>query len=567
MFKRFAALLACLAFVFCLLPSAAPAENEEPLTILVGWYETPFNHLDAHNRRTGYAYEYQRKIAAYTGWKYEYIDGNWSELLEKAEAGKIDLMSDVSWTKDRESYLSYANIPMGTELYCLYVSPENTQVSVENPATLKGKKVGVTKRSVQRGLFITWADGQSLHVSEQMDSSSVADDILLIDMECSEEESLNLLMRGELDAFVTLDTYSDPNRAVPLWKIGASDFYFVVSKKSPHHDQLLAGLNAAMSRIQDENKHYNEQLSEKYFREPGTNRYLTADEKAWLNGHGAIRVGYQDNYLAFCAADPDTGELTGALKDYLAYASDVLDDVHLEFTAVRYPTAAAAMEALQNGEVDCMFPANLTDYDGEQAGVVMSPPLMRTEMDAVVREEDKADFLRRSTVRVGVNRGNPNYEIFLQDHFPSWTSVVYDNTPACLDAVAARSADCIIISNYRFGDIARQCERLHLTTVYTGVDMDYCLAVKEGNTALYSILSKAITMVPDATVNAALTYYSSESTKVGFWDYVADHLAVILGAVSILLLITILLLYRKLRMRTKLADRKSGISSGNFSHS
>ena len=34
-----------------------------------------FNLTDRFGRRSGYAYDYQQKIAAYTGWKYEYVTG------------------------------------------------------------------------------------------------------------------------------------------------------------------------------------------------------------------------------------------------------------------------------------------------------------------------------------------------------------------------------------------------------------------------------------------------------------------------------------------------------------
>ena len=67
MAKRPAALLLCLMLaLLCVLPGFVSAEAEAK-TIRVGWYETPFNHRDALGRRSGYAYEYQRKIAAYTG--------------------------------------------------------------------------------------------------------------------------------------------------------------------------------------------------------------------------------------------------------------------------------------------------------------------------------------------------------------------------------------------------------------------------------------------------------------------------------------------------------------------
>lgn len=358
----------------------------------------------------------------------------------------------------------------------------------------------MTATSVQKDLFLNWASEHGVSVD-------------LIGLDCSEEESLAMMHKGEIDAFITLDAYSDPEAWTPLWKIGSSDFYFVVSKDRP---DLLEELDEALSRIQDEDKYYSDKLAEQYLRDSGSNRYLTAAESEWLASHGTIRIGFQDNYLAFCATDPKTGELTGALKDYLEIASGVLANASPEFEAVVYPTASDAMTALKNGEVDCMFPANLTAYDGEEAGVVMSPPLMRTEMDAVVRAENKQGFLRNTQVLVGVNHGNPNYEMFLKDHFPTWTPAYYNDTPACLNAIRENKADCIIISNYRYSDISRLCERLNLSTVYTGVDMDYCFAVKEGDMLLYSILAKLISQVPEATVNAALTYYSTVSRQTGF---------------------------------------------------
>ena len=533
MFRRTAALLLCIAFtMLCLLPSFVAAETAagEVKTVRVGWYDTPFNYKDAFGRRTGYAYEYQRKIAAYTGWKYQYVEGTWPELLQMLKEGRIDLMSDVSFAEERTEYMLYSGIPMGSELYYLYVYPGNEEISINDPATLNGKRVGVTESSVQKGMLIRWAEERSLTPE-------------VIGLDCSEQESLGMLKRGEIDAFVTLDTYGNPETSIPLWKIGSSEFYFTVAKDRP---DLLAELDTALSRIQDENKFYSEELSAKYLQDSGTNRFLTAEESEWLEAHRKIRVGFQDNYLAFCAADPKTGNLTGALKDYLEYASGVLDNAHPEFEAFVYPTASEAMEALARGEIDCMFPANLTDYDAENAGVLMSPPLMRTEMDAVVRAEDKQDFLRKSQIRVGVNRGNPNYEMFLVEHFPSWTPVLYTDTPACLDAVAARNADCIIISNYRYSDIARQCERLNLTTVYTGVDMDYCLAIREGNTTLYSIMAKIIAQVPGSVVNAALTYYSSDSSGSGFAELMqANPVIVALVVFSVtMLVITLILLFR-----------------------
>ncbi len=541
MLRRSAALLiGLMLFLLCLLSFASAESNPE--IIRVGWYAAPFNQKDSFGRRTGYAYEYQRKIAAYTGWKYEYVEGTWSELLQMLMDGRIDLMSDVSFTAERAEHLLYSDLPMGLELYFLYIAPGNRDISVEDSASLNGKKVGVTRNTVQKGLFLHWLEESGITVN-------------LLEQDCTEEESIELLNEGELDAFVTLEAYGNPEKAVPVWKIGSSDFYFAVSKTRP---DLLAMLNTALNRIQDENKNYSEELSAKYLTGSETNRYLTADEKKWLEGHGPIRVGYQDNYLAFCASDPKTGELTGALKDYLELASDSLENARPEFEAIAFPTAAAALEALTSGGIDCMFPANLTDYDGEIAGVVMTAPLMVTEMDAIVRAEDRQDILRRSQVRVGVNRGNPNYELFLREHFPGWTPVLFADTPSCLDAVGEKNADCVIVSNYRFNDIAAQCRRLNLAAVYTGVDMNYCFAVREGNTMLYSVLSRMIRRVPESSVNAALSYYSAAGKSESSGQMPMVLFLIIPAVIIILLLFVVLTQSRRLRALKKSPEKAPG---------
>lgn len=539
------ALLLSVAFVV-LMPAFAFAESGAK-TVRIGWYESPFNMTDQFGRRSGYAYEYQRKVAAYTGWNYQYVDGSWPELLEMLKKGEIDMMSDVSYTEERTEDMLFASLPMGSEAYYVFATPDNEEITADDFSSLNGKRVGVNKGSIQKDLFLDWSKQHSVEVE-------------LVDLTVSNDESLSMLTDGELDALITLDTYGGPKTAVPIFKIGSSDFYFAVNK---NRSDLLAQLDLAMNKIQEENKFYNNLLYEKYLKNPGSNLYLTPDERSWLYSHKTIRVGYQDNYMAFCASAPDTGELTGALRDYLAYASSGIQNAELNFEPVAYPTASAAIEALNNGEVDCMFPANFTDYDGEELGIVMTPPLMTTEMDAVVRSTEQKTFVRKKDVTVAVNEGNPNYELFLLDHYPGWKTIHYVDTPTCLNAVAAGNADCIIISNYRFNNISKQCAKLHLTTVYTGVDMDYCFAVRQGDTALYSILSRMTGMVPESTTNAALTYYSTEDAKITLTDFLKDHFLAVLALVVLITLVIVFLLLRSIRAEKKADEEQHLVDALN----
>ena len=507
--------------------------SDKGKTVRVGWFESKFNQTDQFGRKSGYSYEYQRKIAAYTGWEYEYVEGSWTDLLEMLKNGEIDLLGDVSYVEDRTKYISYPSMPMGTEVYYVFVSPENKEINPEKTSSLNGKKVGVDKNSIQKGMFNEWTEIHKV-------------DVDLIDVTASQSEVLEMLKNGELDAYVTLDSFGNPESVEPLWKIGSSDYYFAVNKD---RDDLLEELDNALNKIQNENINYEEYLIEKYFRTNGTNHYLSTEELAWLEEHKKIRIGYQDNYLAFCAKNPDTGELEGALKYYINYASTGLENAELEFEPVCYPTASDAIEAMKNGEVDCVFPANLTDYDGEEMDLVLTPSLMTTEMDAVVRSSEQMEFIDKTDVTVAVNRGNPNYEIFLEENFPGWKIEYFDSTSEGLEGVAAGKADCLIISNYRFNNISKQCDKLHLSTVFTGVELDYCIAVNENDSVLYSILSKTTYLVPESVTNAALTYYSVEAVKLSILDVIKDNLVTILLFGILVVLIILLMLIRSIRFQ------------------
>lgn len=543
---RIAAWLLFTAMIFSILPPLPVSAQEKGKTVRVGWHEEPYFILDQNGRRSGYSYDYQQKIAAYTGWKYSYVEGSWAELTQMLKTGEIDVLANVSYSEERAKDYLFTSFPMGTESYYVFVSPNEQEIKSDDFHSLDGKKVGVAKGSFQTQLFLDWENTHGVQAE-------------LIETTGTEEESI-LLLGSELDAFVTMDVYADLDAAVPVWKIGVSDYYFAVSKKRP---DLLSELNDALSKIQDENIYYNYQLNDKYLKNTDTKLYLSAEEKEWLENHGTIRIGYQDNYLAFCAKDETTGELIGALKDFLDYSSDVMENAKLDFEALAYPTATEAIEALRRGEVDCVFPANMTPYDAETLDIVMTPAIMKTEMDAIVRSTDAKDFFQKPEIYVCVNEGNTNYEIFLKEHFPEWQVHYYPDTNAGLKAISKGESDCVIVSNYRFSNIENTCNKLHLINVYSGVDMEYYVAVKKGNVELYSILTQVISVVPESVVYAALTYYSAEDAKTSFKEFVENHIGIIMTVVAIILFIILVLLVFSIEWQKKAIKRQHMVEDLN----
>ena len=528
--RRVTALFMCAVFSVAFLMPVTAHNEKKAKTVRVGWYESSFNNTDKSGRRSGYAYEYQMKIAAYTGWKYEYVNGSWSELMDMLRKGKIDLMSDVSYTDERAEEMLFPSLPMGTEEYYIFSSPGNQVISPDDYSTLNGKRIGVNKGSVQVGMYNEWAARNDVHAE-------------LVELTTHEDESLKMLEKGDLDAYITPDAFADPEHLTPVVKIGSSDYFFAVSKE---RTDLIEDLNRAMNSIQDENRFYNQMMSEKYLISAGSNSYLTSGEKSWLAVHGPIKVGYQDDYLAFCAED-DEGELTGALKDYLEYISGDLENAELEFETRAYPTSQEALEAMKNGEIDCMFPANLSGYDGETMSVSMTHPVMKSSIYAIVRKTDQNVFADRKHVVVAVDNGNPNYNTFLLDNFPQWRTVYYENSKECLKAVSKGVADCLLISSFRYSNLERLCEEYGLTTVDTGTGLDYCFAVADDKPELYAILTKAIGRVPDSVVSAAVAHYVSEEAKTTLTDMIRDNLETVIFATLLFLAVIFTLMIRSMR--------------------
>ena len=533
--KRIAALLFCALVALSLLPLPASAAKPERKVVRVGWYESAYNQTGEAGRLSGYAYEYQLKLAAYTGWTYEYVKGGWPDLLEMLEAGKIDLMSDVSYTDERAERMLFPSLPMGTEEYYLFVAPDREDITPLDAASLNGKRVGVNKSSFQERLFLDWAERNGVKAK-------------LVEVTGSEDESLRMLGTGELDGYVTVDAFADVEDAVPAFKIGSSDFFFAVSKSRP---DLLAELDYALNRVQDENRYYNQQMFEKHIKHVGANTMLTTEEKDWLAAHGTIRVGYLDNYLAFCAKDAETGELTGALAEFLDLASDCIKNAALRFDAMPYETTQDALDALQNGEIDCLFPISLSPYDTERLGVLVTEPLAQTELYAAVRSVSLGVFTPRYVHTAAVSTDNLSHQTFLADNFPGWTLCRYDSAEDCFKAVKEGFADCTLISNYRLTRSADLLEKYGLSTVTTGVSASASFALRGGDTALYGILNKAVAGVPSSAVNAALTSYSVVAQSFGVRDYLRAHILAVVTIPALTLFGILVLLLRAQRSEKK----------------
>ena len=131
---------------YCASPFCIGRGSKKIRTVRVGWYEGTYNTTGPDGKKRGYSYEYQQAVAAHTGWKYEYVEGSWAELMNMLKSGEIDLMGDISYTEERSTSMLFSELPMGEDKYYLYVNPSDTDISASDLTTLNGKRIGDAAR-------------------------------------------------------------------------------------------------------------------------------------------------------------------------------------------------------------------------------------------------------------------------------------------------------------------------------------------------------------------------------------------------------------------------------------
>ncbi len=529
-----------LSFIFSASAPLKAYAQEEQKVVRVGWYDSSFCYMDQFGRRCGLDYEYQQKISAYTGWTYQYVEDSWPNLFRMLKDGEIDLLSDVSYKPERADFMLFPDLPMGSEAYYIYIDSDNRKITANDPESLNGARIGVNSDSVQEGFLRDWAERNGISVE-------------VVPLDASETESMDMVLNGELDGYTTIYSVGAQDNIIPVVRVGSSEYFYAVNKDRP---DLLAELNMALSGIQDEDPFFKQRISEDNNYVTNTNIYLTPEQEDWLKQHGVIRVGYLDNCLPFCQVDKDTGELTGALKDYLAHASNSLRNYDLRFEALPFDSTQAALNELDAGGIDCVFPVNLSSYDANEAGLRLTSPAMKTGMNSVTRVSDMQTPSHDSAITFVVSRDDRNIETFILEHYPESERLVLDDSRACFEAVASAAADCILISNYRMPALDELMTKYKLYSVPTGEHMQLSFAVRSEERELYFILNKTALMTGASDMDSALASYMRSYQSVSFTDFLKDNWIIVVLTLTAVFMIIFVLLLQKLKVERTANEQK-----------
>ena len=525
--KSVCAMLSLLLLLSAVLPVKAAAETAPAKVVRVGSFEDTFNYVNERGARKGYGYELLETLSGYTGWQFEYVTCDWSDCFEKLKNGEIDIMGDISYTEDRAEEMLFSDEPMGEEKYYLYADFSRTDISASNFKTLNGKKIGVLMGTEPEVMLTEWEEKHGI----KTEHVNISDN----------EDVKKKLANHEIDCFVSLEEAFWAELGIStMTRVGESSIYYAINKDRP---DIKEELDYAMSVLDEADPFYTADLYKRYFSLDYT-PILTSEEKAWLKEHGAIRMGFLTSDSGVSTYDPATGKLTGAITDYIQFATGCLGNQELEFQIVGYDSIEAELDALKSGEIDMIFHFNQNPNLAEEYRVACTSTTWITNLMAVT---NKQHFNESKANRIAVPKNKLSLKKYLAFYYPQWEIVDCDTQEDAAKLIKTGRADCFVTG---ISSEENYSKKYGFYSVPLLNPVKSCFAVNSGNCSLLSILNKTIKAKPINLLAGSIAMYQSSARKVTLSDFIKDNFVMVLLISSIavaVVLLTILKLLQKAR--------------------
>ena len=234
------------------------------------------------------------------------------------------------------------------------------------------------------------------------------------------EDVKKKLANHEIDCFVSLEESFWAELGIStMTRVGESSIYYAINKDRP---DIKEELDYAMSVLDEADPFYTADLYKRYFSLDYT-PILTSEEKAWLRKHGAIRMGFLTSDGGVSTYGPATGELTGAITDYIQFAAGCLGNQKLEFQIVGYDSIEAELDALKSGEIDMIFHFDQNPNLAEEYRVACTSTTWITNLMAVTNKEH---FNESKANRIAVPQNKLSLKKYLAFYYPQWEIVDCD---------------------------------------------------------------------------------------------------------------------------------------------
>lgn len=307
------------------------------------------SETDGNGTRHGIVVDYLNEIAKYTGWQYEYIDTTAEAMIPDFLDGKYDLMGGTYYQPEFEQYFAYPDYNTGYSKTVLLARRDDESIKTYDWKSMDGKTIGVYEQAVEN----------TRRLQEFLDFNGMDCTLRYLSKEQLTDGNLYLhLANKEVD--MLLGNNSDtagPFRVVAEFD---SQPYYIVT--TPGNQEILDGMNMAMSKIVDSNPNFAEERYNANFPDSGIESiYLNEEERAYISGKQCVSVAVVRDWHPLFCLETESDMHNGLIPDVLEIVTDFSG---LEFSYVYTDTYEEALELVRQGRADVLGAFLGSEEDG-----------------------------------------------------------------------------------------------------------------------------------------------------------------------------------------------------------
>lgn len=475
---------------FCTWNVNAAEHNEQKTVIKVAFPEAEgFSMTDSNGVRSGITYDFLTEISKYTGWKYEFIEGDREELLNKMMTGEIDMMGGVYYRDNLAVYLDYPDNNMGNFYHFLFYKKDNSSIKSHNISTINGKTIGIHSSSVKR----------KERLISYLDYNELDCELIYFD---TKQELEDALINEEIDIMLSNDIKNqDKYRVVD--KIAGENNFITVSKNSEHID-IMTQLNETLEHIYEADSEFANKLYMKYFQSSYINTlYLDDKEKEYIKNTDTIKVAvmkerYPINYTY-------KGEQKGIARDIMSLISE---RTGLSFEYIYADNYQEMLNLVIDGSADITGYFLDDNYIAQDMGLIITKPYISLS-ELVIKNKNVKSPLKGLTMILPRGKSIPDYI--------ETNNVKYvDNYSQCINVVNKGEADFTCVPAFFMEEIFSKENTSNIMIIADdNAQSHISFALRENSLSeLYGIFSKAISNISEEEI-ANITASNQSSLQDG----------------------------------------------------
>lgn len=516
-------------FVALSICPAVLAGEEEPTVLKVAFPEAVgINEIHKDGTYGGCVYDWLEEIAKYTGWQYEFVDGDPGELMADMAAGKYDLMGGVYFIEGLEEIYNFPKYIMGSNYSLLICRKDNPDIKSYDHTTLNGKRIGVWKRAASK----------IERMEKFLNINNIEYELVYYEDITAYE---NCLETRDVDLMLGSDVYMEDDYNVAA-QFEAEPYYIVTAKDKP---ELCEELSAAMESIYAANPNFATELYNQYFPDRYINSIsFTEEELAFIQQSGPLRVAVlKDRY-------PLLYEQDGATRGMILDCMDLVSQrTGLTFEYVYADTYQEQVDLVREGRADIIGAFRNGDTSAATEGLARTVSFATLDT-VILRNKHTIDTSEGLVMAIPEGRD-------IKTSGSDDTIKYYKTYQDCMKAVSRGDADytrmpAAFIEDFYSRDYYASVSLVADTSLQEELTLAVAVPV---NVPLYSVLSKALNNFSDEEstyilMNNSLNLRESKITlKTLLYTNPIMVIGVCIGIILLISTLVILLNFNRTRAR------------------